>query len=147
MRAKKTYTTESASKRGGKPYLNKNRYVQGLQCPKRLWLACNDPEPRIEPAPGTPMAVGIEVGIAARRFVPGGALVSDPAYRHAEAIARTTALMNDPTVPAIFEAAFEFDGIRIRVDILERRHKGWRLREVKSTTKVKSEHLDDLAVQ
>ena len=28
--------------------------------------------------------------------------------------------MNDERIPAIFEAAFEYDGIRIRVDVLER---------------------------
>jgi len=33
---------------------------------------------------------------------------------------RTAALMADTHVPAIFEAAFEYDGIRIRVDMLER---------------------------
>ena len=29
-------------------------------------------------------------------------------------------LMDDKSIPAIFEAAFEYDGIRIRVDVLER---------------------------
>jgi hypothetical protein len=55
--------------------------------------------------------------------------------------------MADPTIPAIFEAAFEFDRVRIRVDILERLACGWRLCEVKSSTKTKPEHLDELAVQ
>ena len=37
-----------------------------------------------------------------------------------QAVARTAALMADARVPAIFEAAFEYDGIRIRVDVMER---------------------------
>jgi hypothetical protein len=28
--------------------------------------------------------------------------------------------MTDERVPAIFEGAFEFDGVRVRVDVLER---------------------------
>ena len=51
--------------------------------------------------------------------------------------------------PAIFEAAFEAHGIRIRVDILERLDEGWGLREVKSSTSASEEkgHVDDVAVQ
>ncbi len=41
-------------------------------------------------------------------------------WQHAEAAAQTVALMANPLVPAIFEAAFEHDGIRIRVDVLNR---------------------------
>ena len=56
-------------------------------------------------------------------------------------VARTTALMTDERVPAIFEGAFEFDGIRIRVDVLERLANGtWGLREVKSSTRPKDYH-------
>jgi hypothetical protein len=47
-------------------------------------------------------------------------LVSEEPWQHAEAVARTAALMNDERVPAVFEAAFEYDGIRIRVDVVER---------------------------
>jgi hypothetical protein len=51
-------------------------------------------------------------------------------------------------VPAIFEAAFEFDNIRIRVDVLERLAQGsWGLREVKSSSGLKDYYLDDIALQ
>ena len=47
-----------------------------------------------------------------------------------KAVTRTAALMADRSVPAIFEAAFEHSGVRIRVDILERLLRGyWGLRE------------------
>ena len=53
-----------------------------------------------------------------------------------------------PNVPAIFEAAFAFDRVLIRADILERLPSGgWRLAEVKSGARVKPEHLHDLAIQ
>ena len=75
-------------------------------------------------------------------------------YRQTDAaLAQTAALVQDLTVPAIFEGAFFHGGVLIRADILERvstaegQPCGWRLIEVKSSTKVKDVHLEDLAVQ
>ena len=130
------------------PRLSKSRYLAGLQCSRRLWLGWHDPEPRSEPLPGTVLAVGTDIGIAARLLVPGGILVEEGPDQHAQAVARTRELIANPDVPAIFEAAFAFDNVLIRADIFERLPSGaWRLAEVKSTTRVKPEHLDDLAIQ
>lgn len=86
--------------------------------------------------------------IAARRLVPRGILVEEGPTQHVEAVERTRHLVANPAVSAIFEAAFAFDCILIRVDILERLPSGgWRLAEVKSSTRVKPEHLSDLAIQ
>src|ERR1700680_3947859 len=72
----------------------------------------------------------------------------DTKYDQAEAIRRTRALIADPTVPAIFEAALAHDGVLIRVDALERLPGGrWRLNEVKSSTRIKEEHIEDLGLQ
>jgi predicted RecB family nuclease len=50
--------------------------------------------------------------------------------------------------PAIFEGAFEHDNRRIRVDILRHVREGkWALYEVKSSTSIHEEHLDDAAFQ
>ena len=131
-----------------RPRLSKSRYITGLQCPKRLWLGWHDPEPRSEPEHGTILAVGTDVGVAARLPVPAGVLVEEGPDRHAEAVERTRLLIADPAVSAIFEAAFVFDRVLIRADLLERLpNGGWRLGEVKSTTRVKPEHLHDLAIQ
>ncbi len=131
-----------------RPRLSKSRYIAGLQCPKRLWLGWHDPEPRSEPKPGTILAVGTDVGVAARLLVPDGVLVEEGPDRHAEAVDRTRVLVADPNVPAIFEAAFAFDRVLMRADILERLPSGgWRLAEVKSSARVKLEHLHDLAFQ
>src|SRR4029077_14079136 len=48
---------------------------------------------------------------------------------------------------AVYEASFFKEGIFVSVDILERRHDGFVLIEVKSTLDVKNEHLPDVAVQ
>jgi hypothetical protein len=91
---------------------------------------------------------GTEVGECAHALFPGGVLVEEKPWQHEQALARTQRLMADATVPAIFEAAFEHEGVRIRVDVLERLPGGaWGLREVKMSASLKDEHLDDLAVQ
>jgi len=94
------------------------------------------------------MEVGQEIGQKAHLLFPGGVRIDEEPWQHAEAVARTAVLMSDARVPAIFEAAFEYDGIRIRVDVLERLGRdAWGLREVKSSTKLKDHYVDDLALQ
>jgi hypothetical protein len=57
-------------------------------------------------------------------------------------------LLADSGVPAIFGAAFEHEGVRVRADLLERLADGrFGLREVKSAGSARPEHLDDLALQ
>jgi hypothetical protein len=129
-------------------HLTKSRYLADLQCPRRLWLVVHEPLPYEEPDPGSPMDVGQEIGRKAHLLFPGGVLIDEEPWRHAEAAARTAALMSDARVPAIFEAAFEYDDIRVRVDVMERLADGaWGLREVKSSSGLKDHYLDDIALQ
>lgn len=129
-------------------HLTKSRYMAGLQCPRRLWLVVHEPLPYEDPAPGSPLDMGREIGTKAHLLFPGGVLVAEEPWQHAEAVAHTAALMADEQVPAIFEAAFEYDGIRIRVDVMERLAPGvWGVREVKSSAGLKDHHLDDIALQ
>jgi hypothetical protein len=51
---------------------------------------------------------------------PGGVEVTEEPWEHAEAVARTAALMADAGLPSIFEAAFQYEGIHVRGDVLER---------------------------
>jgi hypothetical protein len=130
--------------------LSKSKYVAGCQCVRRVWLTCRAPELAAEPGPAKQAIfdLGHEVGRRAHALFPGGVLVSQEAWEHAEAIERTRALLADTAVPAIFEAALEYDGVRIRADVLERLPGGsFGLREVKASTQVKPVHLDDCAVQ
>jgi hypothetical protein len=87
---------------------------------RRLWQAVYDPEPPEEPLPGSIMGMGIEVGIKARLLWPGGVLIDTEYDDYAEAMRRTKALIANPTVPAIFEAALVYNDVLIRVDALER---------------------------
>ena len=129
-------------------HLTKSRYIAGMQCPRRLWLVDHEPAPYEEPAPGSPLDIGRQIGRKAHLLFPGGVLIDEEPWRHAQAVARTVALMIDQRVPAIFEAAFEFQNIRIRVDVLERLADGtWGLREVKSSGGPKDHYYDDIALQ
>jgi hypothetical protein len=134
-------------------HLSKSRYLSGLQCDLRLWLDA------YQPSEATPTStaqehifrMGTQVGEAARNLFPGGVLVRADASQHTLAFEQTRALIADEFVPALFEAAFEFDGVRVRVDILERLEGDsprFGIREVKSSTSWKeSQHLPDLAIQ
>jgi len=130
--------------------LSKSRYMGGLQCLKRIFLQSNFPE-FADPIDDSMQALfdsGTAVGELARGLYPGGILVIEPAYNHNAAVEKTNTLLSDRATPAIFEAAFTFDGIRTRIDVLERQNTGtFALNEVKSSTKVKAEHIPDIAVQ
>ncbi|MFP6628318.1 MAG: DUF2779 domain-containing protein [Myxococcota bacterium] len=145
-------SSSSGSERSGSASsrLSKSKYLAGLQCERRVWLQSHDDALASEWSAATQaiLDAGTEVGTRARELFPGGELVDEPPWEHAQAVARTQRLVAEASRPAIFEAAFEHAGVRIRVDVLERLSSGrWGLREVKSSGSVKVQHLDDLAVQ
>lgn len=137
------------------PRLSKSKYLSGLQCHKRLYLEIHQPSLATPPDASTQaiLDMGTEIGILAQRRFDGGVLVKSGFRQREAALAETAALLQDPMIPAIFEGAFEHDGVLVRVDILERVHNSeegsssWRLIEVKSSTRVKDIHLNDLSVQ
>ncbi|OQW30060.1 MAG: hypothetical protein A4E19_10905 [Nitrospira sp. SG-bin1] len=137
------------------PRLSKSKFLSGLQCHKRLYLEIHQPALATPPDASTQaiLNMGTEIGVLAQQRFRGGVLVKAGFRQRETAIAETAALLQDPAILAIFEGAFEYDGVLVRVDILERvrnREEGpssWRLIEVKSSTRVKEIHLDDLAIQ
>jgi PhoPQ-activated pathogenicity-related protein len=98
------------------PHLSKSRYLAGLQCERRLWLGWFEPEWSAEPAPGSILAMGHEVGEYAHNLFPGGVLVQEGPSEFIEALARTEALLADPNVPAIIEPAFAFDDVWVATE-------------------------------
>jgi hypothetical protein len=100
--------------------LSKSKYLAGLQCPRRLWLGCHEPELGTSASADLSARFddGAEIGRQARELFAGGVVVDDAG--HGEAMARTRQLLADPQVGAIFEAAFEHVGVRVHVDVLER---------------------------
>jgi hypothetical protein len=112
------------------PILSKTRYVYGVQCDKRLYLDCHRPDLLEEPSSSLQRLFdqGHEVGSLATQRYPGGVRIEYDRSQYDEAAAATARALADPTVPAIFEAAFQHAGVRIRTDILIRLPRGrWRL--------------------
>jgi predicted RecB family nuclease len=132
------------------PMLSKSRFLAGLQCHLKLWYQCFEREliPEVPPSQQAIFDAGHEVGELATRLFPGGILIDTPYYLHKQAVQSTLKSMQDPDVKSIYEAAFIYEGVRIRVDILERLDDGsWNLVEVKSSTSVKEVYYHDVAVQ
>ncbi|MGH9739253.1 MAG: DUF2779 domain-containing protein [Candidatus Acidiferrales bacterium] len=128
--------------------LSKSRFVAGCQCLKRLYLQIHEPELALAPdaADRAIIEQGREVGLLARQIFPGGVAVES--RNREQAIRATRELIQNPEVPAVFEAALEYRNIFVRVDVLERRRdQRWRLIEVKSSTDVRDHHLEDVAIQ
>jgi hypothetical protein len=81
-------------------HLTKSRYIAGLQCPRRLWLVVHEPNSYEEPASGSPMEIGQEIGQKTHLLFPGGVRINEEPWQHGEAVARTAAVMSDARVPA-----------------------------------------------
>jgi hypothetical protein len=132
------------------PQLSKSRFMSGLQCPLRLWYECYNREliPETPPGQQAIFDAGHDVGRLATQLYPGGVLIEEDHLHHEEGVQRTLEVMADLDIPAIYEAAFTYDGVRVRADILKRLKNGkWDLIEVKSNTAVKDVHLPDAAMQ
>ena len=133
-----------------RPRLSKSRYISGTQCHLRLWYDTRWRD--LATAPGEALQAvfetGHEVGEAACGRFPGGHLVAHD-HRHVpQALEETHQVIEAGVAPAVFEAAFEHERVLVRADVIERLPGGgWRLVEVKSTTRLKDVFLPDLAVQ
>lgn len=130
--------------------LSKSRFLSGLQCYLCLWHSTynRDLATDVSPAQQAMFDTGHKVGELATRLYPGGVLIKEKYFEHEKAIQTTLKAIRDPSVKSIFEAAFVYDDVRIRVDILERTDNGkWNLIEVKSSASVKEIHIPDVAIQ
>ena len=131
--------------------LSKSRFLNGLQCLKRLYLQTHHSELADPVTPGQQAIFdsGTLVGELARERFPRGTLVEEEYFEQEQAERTTRRLISDPSVPALYEPAFSFEGIRSRVDVLARTDDGeFELIEVKSTTRVKEDvHIPDVAIQ
>lgn len=139
--------------------LSKSKFVHGMQCPLYVWLEVRTDAPQPEPGAFTKalFQTGNEVGELARqrwdkRLVaagrPPGVRITDDHTQHAKAVEDTATALADGA-DVIHEAAFTFEGVKVRVDVLERLGDGtFALHEVKSTSNYDAKkHLSDVAVQ
>ena len=129
--------------------ISKTKFIAGCQCLKRLYLQVHEPELAAEPDGAVEAIIeqGREVGMLARQLFPGGVEVrSDGGL--GQAMRTTEELISNPEIPAIFEGAFEHEGVIVKTDVLQRRKENvWRLVEVKSASDLKDQYVKDVAIQ
>lgn len=129
--------------------LTKSRFLAGVQCHKQLWWRVHEPDAR-ELAPNLALQLrfdqGQEVERVARSHVPGGELIDIPFFEPDRRIAATLAAL-ERGAPLVYGATFLADDTYVVVDMLARRGSSYTVIEVKQSTKVKDEHIPDLAVQ
>ena len=126
--------------------LSKSRYLNGLQCPKLLWVATNEPK-RI-PQPDAAMQhifdQGHLVGELAKKLYPGG--IDLPSDDFMQNIAMTKELLQQRR--PLFEAGVLSGQIYSRADILNPVNDDeWDIIEVKSSTSVKEVNYYDVSFQ
>ena len=130
------------------PNLSKSRFVAGWQCHKLLWLKVHEPKaPELEVGKVLQdrFDQGVQVGTLAQGLFPGGVLIDLP-YDDPWRVEATRKAIDDG-VPAVFEATFIEDRVYASIDVLERTADGFTLIEVKSSSKVKDDHIPDAAIQ
>jgi len=89
------------------------------------------------------MEQGKEVHRRAQSLFTKGQTAAHPDF--IESLQRTKSLMDDPKIEVILEAAIQVGNYTARADMLIRRGGAWELIEVKSTTSVKPELIEDVA--
>jgi hypothetical protein len=130
-----------------KHLLTKSAFLHGLVCNRFFWIYQNDRD-RL-PAPDEQQQAifdqGHQIGDLAKLLYPGGIEI-DWGSGHEAGIAQTATVL--PERKPIFEAGFQSGKLHARADVLNPSTGGkWDLIEVKSSSKVKEEHLPDLAFQ
>ena len=116
-------------------YLTKSRYKLGLECPTKLFYTNKNEEyanvKLDDPFLQALANGGFQVEALARLEYPEGHLIQAEHYEYQKAIDETNELLKQENC-VIFEAAFEFENLFIRTDILVKKGNQIQLIEVKA---------------
>ncbi len=129
-------------------YLSKSLFIRGLQCHKSLYLHKHHPEWKDEMSESQEslFQMGTDVGILARELFPGGVEVPYEGLSKPAQLDLTQSLIKEGKT-TLYEAAFIYDDVFVKADILHKGIDGWEIYEVKASAAVKPQHVDDVAVQ
>ena len=124
--------------------LSKSEYIQGLQCPRLLWIAINDKERLAKTSESQQKLFdeGKIVGEFVKKLFSEGIAITKDFSKNVE---ETKNLLKENK--SLFEPAFLVDRLYSRADILEPTKDGWDIIEVKSSTEVKEVNWQDVAFQ
>ena len=116
-------------------YLTKSRFKLALECPTKLYYTAKDKEYKNQRKDDPFLAAladgGFQVEELARLAYPEGVLIQAASGAYDEAVAETDALLAQENC-VIFEAAFRFQNLFIRTDVLVKRGNVIELIEVKA---------------
>ena len=126
--------------------LSKSKYLNGLQCPKYLWLLFNDKD-KISQTDSSTQHIfdeGHRIGELAKSLFPDGIDISSEDFIGNLNKTKELLRANRP----LFEPGFYADGYFSRLDILKPVDNGeWDIYEVKGSTEVKDVNIDDVSFQ
>jgi hypothetical protein len=120
--------------------------MNGLQCHRLLWMVFNDPAKVPGPNESTQHIFdqGHMVGELAQKLFPGGTPIPTQDFKGNINKTKELLMQRKP----LFEPAFMVDNLYSRLDILNPAHGNqWDIVEVKSSTSVKEENIQDVAFQ
>jgi len=126
--------------------LSKSKYLNGLQCPKYLWVKLNEPDrvPRFDTSMLYRFNQGHLVGEFAKKLFPDGIDIPDDDFTIN--LKQTEELLKKRK--PLFEAGIMVDNTFSRIDILKPVGKDeWDIIEVKSSTKIKNINFHDVSFQ
>lgn len=130
--------------------ISKTKFLAGVQCLKNVYLQIHHKEliPKVTPELQAIFDQGHDVGLAARKQFSDGVLIDHAPWDFGGSLKSTKAEIQKGT-QTLFEAAFDYQGCFSKADIIKFNiHSNrWIIYEVKSTTKLKDEHLVDIGIQ
>jgi hypothetical protein len=132
-----------------KHVLSKSTFIKGMQCQKALYLNKHHKELKEEvtDAQQAIFSQGTKVGELATLLFPGGVDCSPESfYDFQKAVIRTQEEIKKGT-KIIYEAAFQYNGVLVALDILVNDESGWKAYEVKSSTGVTETYQLDATIQ
>lgn len=129
--------------------LSKSTFMRGSQCAKSLWMHKFEPQNKDERDESKEIlfAQGTNVGLLARELFPGGTDASPATpFLYQQSVLETSGLIAGGT-KVIYEAAFQYDKVLAAMDILVEKKNKWFAFEVKSSTSIKEQFIQDAAFQ
>ena len=126
--------------------LSKSRYVQGVRCPKLLWLSCYKSWEATEQNNDNTLENGNEVGDLARHLFGDNYLLIEYNNDKKIMIDETNKLLKEKN-NIICEASFSYDGNFCSVDLLKNYVDGVEIYEVKSSTGINTSYIRDISYQ
>ncbi|MEX2144807.1 MAG: DUF2779 domain-containing protein [Candidatus Spechtbacterales bacterium] len=130
--------------------LSKSEFMMFLKHPAWLWLKKHDPKKLPEPDENLQALfdAGFEFEQYATKRFPGGVEIGFRGFEEYKSMIERTQKALGDGAKTLFQARFETDTLTCICDILDRVDGNtFNLYEIKSSTKVKPEHIPDLAFQ